>query len=51
MTGIGCSRAFRAIEPNRKWGQVVGTIGSEWRQILGLVSMARRWMEVGSKQR
>jgi hypothetical protein len=51
MTGIGCSAAFRAMEPNSKWGQVVGDIVSAWRQILGLVLMTKRGREVGSKQR
>jgi hypothetical protein len=51
ITGIGWIAAFRAMEPNSKWGQVVGNIVSEWRQIRGLVLMTKRLMEVGSKQR
>jgi hypothetical protein len=39
------------MEPNSKWGQVVGNIVSEWRRILGLVLTTKRWMEVGSKER
>jgi hypothetical protein len=50
ITGIGWVVAFRAMDPNSKWGQVVGNIVSEWTQILGLVLMTKRLMEVGSKE-
>jgi hypothetical protein len=42
--------AFKAMDPNSKWGQVVGNIVSEWTQILGLVLMTKRLMEIGSKE-
>jgi hypothetical protein len=48
--GVGWVVAFRAMDPNSKWGQVVGNIVSEWTQILGLVLMTKRLMEVGSKE-
>jgi hypothetical protein len=51
ITGIGWVLAFRAMDPGSKWGQVVGNIVSEWTQILGLVLMTKRLMEVGSKAR
>ena len=51
ITGIGWVLAFRAMDTNSKWGQVVGNIVSEWTQILGLVLMTKRLMEVGSKER
>lgn len=51
VTGIGWIVAFRAMDPNSKWGQVVGNIVSEWTQILGLVLMTKRLIEVGSKER
>ncbi len=50
VTGIGWVVAFRAMDPDSKWGQVVGNIVSEWTQILGLVLMTKRLMEVGSKE-
>jgi ABC-type Co2+ transport system permease subunit len=50
ITGIGWVVAFREMDPNSKWGQVVGNIVSEWTQILGLVLMTKRLMEVGSKE-
>ena len=50
VTGIAWVVAFKAMDPNSKWGQVVGNIVSEWTQILGLVLMTKRLMEVGSKE-
>lgn len=50
ITGVGWIIAFRAMNPGSKWGQVVGNIVSEWTQILGLVLMTKRLMEVGSKE-
>lgn len=51
ITGIGWVVAFRAMDPQSKWGQVVGNIVSEWTQILGLVLMTKRLIEIGSKER
>lgn len=51
ITGIGWVVAFRAMDPGSRWGQVVGNIVSEWTQILGLVLMTKRLMEVGTKGR
>jgi hypothetical protein len=50
ITGSAWVVAFRAMDPNGKWGQVVGNIVSEWTQILGLVLMTKRLMEIGSKE-
>ena len=49
ITGIGWVAAFRVMDPGSKWGQVVGNIVSEWTQILGLVLMTKKLMEVGTK--
>jgi hypothetical protein len=49
ITGIGWVLTFRHMKPDSRWGQVVGNIVSEWTQILGLVLMTKRLMEVGSK--
>jgi hypothetical protein len=49
VTGIAWVLAFRAMNPGSRWGQVVGNIVSEWTQILGLVLMTKRLIEVGSK--
>jgi hypothetical protein len=50
ITGIGWVVAFWSMDSESKWGQVVGNIVSEWTQILGLVLMNKRLMEVGSKE-
>ncbi len=50
-TGIAWVVAFGAMNPNSRWGQVVGNIVSEWTQILGLLLMTKRLIEVGSKPR
>ena len=50
ITGIAWVVAFRAMNPGSKWGQVVGNIVSEWTQILGLILMTKRLIEVGSKE-
>ncbi len=50
ITGIGWLVAFALADPDGKWGQVVGNILSEWTQILGLVWMTKRLIEVGSKE-
>jgi hypothetical protein len=50
ITGIGWVLAFRAMDPESKWGQVVGNVVSEWTQILGLVLMTKRLLEIGSKE-
>jgi hypothetical protein len=49
ITGIGWVIAFGKMDPESKWGQVVGNIVSEWTQILGLVLMTKKLMEVGTK--
>jgi hypothetical protein len=49
ITGAGWVTAFIAMDPQSRWGQVVGNIVSEWTQILGLVLMTKRLIEVGSK--
>jgi hypothetical protein len=49
ITGIGWAIAFWDMDPQSRWGQVVGNIVSEWTQILGLVLMTKKLIEVGSK--
>jgi ammonia channel protein AmtB len=49
-TGIVWVFVFRAMNPESRWGQVVGNIVSEWTQVLGLVLLTKRLMEVGSKE-
>ena len=51
ITGVVWVLAFRAMNANSRWGQVVGNIVSEWTQILGLVLMTKRLIEVGSRRK
>ena len=50
VTGAGWVFAFKGMDPNGRWGQVVGNIVSEWTQILGLVLLTKSLIEVGSKE-
>ena len=50
ITGIVWIILFARSDPNSKWGQVVGNIVSEWTQILGLVLMSKKLIEIGSKE-
>jgi hypothetical protein len=50
ITGIGWTIFFIHSDPQGKWGQVVGNIVSEWTQIIGLVLLTKKLMEIGSKE-
>ena len=50
LTGIGWAVLYWRMNPDAKWGQVVGNIVSEWTQILGLVVLTKRLIERGSKE-
>jgi len=50
VTGAGWVFAFRGMDTNSRWGQVVGNIVSEWTQILGFVLLTKGLIETGSKE-
>ena len=50
VTGIGWIVMFAKMDPNAKWGQVVGNVVSEWTQIFGLVILTKRLIERKSKE-
>ena len=50
VTGIGWAMLFWRMDPQGKWGQVVGNIVSEWVQMAGLVFLTKRLVEKGSKE-
>ena len=50
ITGTGWIALFVRMNPNEKWGQVVGNIVSEWTQIFGLVLLTKRMIERHSKE-
>jgi hypothetical protein len=50
VTGLGWLVCYLNMNPDEKWGQVVGNIVSEWLQMAGLVFMTKRLIEHGSKE-
>jgi hypothetical protein len=50
LTGIGWLVLYLNMNPQDKWGQVVGNIISEWLQMAGLVYLTKRLIERGSKE-
>lgn len=50
VTGAAWLAVFSRMDPQGRWGQVVGNIVSEWTQVLGLVLMTKRLVESGSKE-
>jgi hypothetical protein len=50
LTGLGWALLFWHMDPESKWGQVVGNLVSEWTQMAGLVFLTKKLMEVGSKE-
>src|SRR5438067_13825286 len=50
LTGGAWIYAFARMDPDGKWGQVVGNIVSEWTQILGIVLLTKFLVERGSKE-
>ena len=50
VTGIGWALLFWRMNPESKWGQVVGNIVSEWVQMAGLVFLTKELVETRSKE-
>ena len=50
VSGIGWLLVYLRMNPEDKWGQVVGNIVSEWLQMAGLVFLTKRLIERGSKE-
>ena len=50
LTGGVWLALFTHMKVGSRWGDVVGNIVSEWTQVLGLVLMTKRLIEVGSKE-
>jgi hypothetical protein len=49
LTGVAWVVVFALMDANSRWGQVIGNVVSEWTQILGMVLITKRLIEVGSK--
>ncbi len=50
VTGALWVVVFSRLNPQGKWGQVVGNVVSEWTQLLGLVILTKKFFERGSKE-
>jgi membrane protease YdiL (CAAX protease family) len=50
VTGGAWTILFLRMNPESKWGQVVGNIVSEWVQMAGLVFLTKRLVEIGSEE-
>lgn len=50
VTGLGWIVAFARMDPNSKWGQVVGNVLSEWVQLIGVVLLTKSFFERGSAE-
>jgi len=50
VTGTGWVILFSHVNPESKWGTVVGNIVSEWSQQIGLVLLTKKLIERGSKE-
>jgi cobalamin synthase len=50
VTGVGWVLLYAHADSESKWGQVAGNIVSEWTQIIGLVLLTKKLVEVGSKE-
>lgn len=48
VTGIAWTALYLHVDPQAKWGQVVGNVVSSWVQMLGLVFLTKRLYERGS---
>jgi hypothetical protein len=50
LTGAAWTLLYLKMNPEGKWGQVIGNIVSEWTQLLGLVLLTKRLIEDRSKE-
>jgi membrane protease YdiL (CAAX protease family) len=50
FTGVAWIFLYTRMDSEGKWGQVVGNIVSEWTQLLGLVILTKKLIEVKSNE-
>jgi len=50
VTGGAWLTFFLRLDPQARWGQVVGNIVSEWTQLFGMVMLTKKLFERGSKE-
>jgi hypothetical protein len=50
ITGSGWIALYASMDPEAKWGQMVGSIVSEWTKVFGLVRLTERQIDRLSKE-
>ena len=50
VTGLGWVALYMELHPEDRWGQVAGSLVSEWTQTLGMVLMSKRLIERKAKE-
>jgi len=50
LTGVAWVVVFALMDANSRWGQVLGSVVSEWTQILGIVILTKGLLETHSKE-
>ena len=50
VTGAAWVALYAKCDPDSRWGQVVGNVVSEWTQILGMVVLTKKLVELHSKE-
>lgn len=50
VTAAGWLLVYRSRDPQSRWGEVVGSVLSEWVQMIGIVFLTKRLLERGSKE-
>lgn len=50
ITGLIWIFVFKSMDPDSKWGEVVGNVVSEWTQLFGMVILTKKLVEQHSKE-
>ena len=50
LTGACWALLYARLDPDSRWGQVVGNVLSEWVSLLGLVLLTKKFIERGSEE-
>jgi hypothetical protein len=50
LSGLAWTLVYLKLDPEGRWGEVVGNLVSEWTQLLGLVLLTKKLIEAKSKE-
>jgi hypothetical protein len=50
LSGLAWTLVYLKLDPEGRWGEVVGNLVSEWTQLLGLVLLTKKLIEARSKE-